>query len=174
MRALGQRAGRKPRSGSNKSIKKFQINIELCSFSYWKKYYAKIKQTGRKQTYPQLNPTLQLIITKTKPWKQDYQTCHSKWKKHKYINPNCCSLSLLNGMYGHGERFWHWQKCCVYCRLCCFSFLHLLANKSDLCKESVFTGLTLLLHDCCNSLWHAGYQPLGQILTDEDPLAAPL
>lgn len=29
----------------------------------------------------------------------------------------------------------------------------LLANKSNICKESVLTLLTLLLHDCCSSLW---------------------
>jgi len=29
--------------------------------------------------------------------------------------------------------------------------------------ESVFTVL-ILLHNLCNSLWHAGYQLLGQIL----------
>jgi len=35
-------------------------------------------------------------------------------------------------------------------------------------KQSIFRVLTLF-HNLCNLLWYAGYQLLGQILTDSNP-----
>lgn len=46
------------------------------------------------------------------------------------------------------------------------AFRVLLANKSHLSKESLFTASILLLHNFYNSLWDAERQLLGQILDE--------
>lgn len=47
-----------------------------------------------------------------------------------------------------------------------------LGEKYNLCIKSMFTVFNLLLHEICSSLWCAGYQCPGKILTDCDSFLA--
>ena len=79
-------------------------------------------------------------------------------RRISFLFKTACPISVFSDLF-----LWYTEV-----QLLAFHLFQLLLLW-QICEDSIFTVLTLLFQDFCNSPWRAGYQCLGQILTDGNP-----